>query len=169
MRERWLPVVGFEGLYEVSDQGRVRSLGRIDSLGRSWPRKIMTPGNGGRGYAKVDFRKDGRYWPVYVHVAVLAAFVGERPAKHEGAHNNGLLRDNRLSNLAWKTHGDNEADKLAHGTRLRGTSHPNARLTRSDVVRIRATDAPAGELAFEHGVTENHIRAIRRHRYWQHV
>jgi NUMOD4 motif/HNH endonuclease len=125
MTERWLPIVGFEGLYEVSDLGRVRSLGRVDSLGRKWSRQLLRLGIAGRGYAKVDLRKQGKYAAVYVHTAVLTAFIGPKPPGHECAHKDGGLRNNRLSNLAWKTHRENEADKVRHGTKLIREKHWN--------------------------------------------
>jgi hypothetical protein len=79
--EEWRPVVGFEGSYEVSDQGRIRSIARTDNLGRPVRARVMRPRVG--RYAAYDLRKDGRYRSVYAHRAVLEAFVGPCPARHE--------------------------------------------------------------------------------------
>ena len=57
-KENWKPVVGFEGLYEVSDQGRVRSLNRVRSNGRFYPGKILSPPKRGR-YLKVSLISGG--------------------------------------------------------------------------------------------------------------
>lgn len=167
--ENWLPIVGFEGLYEVSDLGRVKSLGRVDALGRRWPPKLMKDGPSGAGYRKVDLRKAGRYCAVYVHVAVLTAFKGLPVNGQEGAHRNGVRVDNKLWNLAWKTHAQNEADKIAHGTKLEGAKHPSARLSEADVQMVRESRQSAESLAEDLGVTANHIRGLRRGRYWSHV
>jgi hypothetical protein len=56
---------------------------------------------------------------VTVHKLVALAYLGDPPTeRHEVAHLNGIKIDNRASNLAWKTHVENEADKLTHGTRV---------------------------------------------------
>jgi NUMOD4 motif/HNH endonuclease len=168
MSERWLPVVGFEGLYEVSDLGRVRSLKRHDRFGRSVRPRILKDGPAGNGYRKVDLSKEGRYTYMYVHIAVLTAFGGPRPLGTECAHRNGIPYDNRYGNLEWKTHVANEADKEAHGTKPARGKHPSARLSEADVTFIReSVGISAASLAEDFGVTANHIRALWRGRYWR--
>lgn len=166
-RERWLAIVGFEGLYEVSDRGRVRSLDRRSTSGQQLRGKILKPT--GIAYALVHLRRDNKYWPTYVHHAVLTAFKGVRPPDKQAAHRNGLRRDNRLVNLAWKTRRENELDKIAHGTSQHGAGHHNCRLTTGDVLAIRASDETARALAERHSVTSYHIHAIRNRRRWAHV
>jgi hypothetical protein len=111
--ERWLPVVGFEGLYEVSDLGRVRSLGRVDVLGRRWKPRPLRPTSDGEGYLKVGLTPrgpDGAGVPPVlerVGVLVLAAFVGPRPAGHDCCHKNHVPWEHGLSNLHWGPRSDN--------------------------------------------------------------
>lgn len=122
--EQWLPVVGFESLYEVSDLGRVRSLDRVDTLGRLRRGRIMTgtiDGEGYRSYGLTPKDPDGmtlrtKMW--LGHALVLTAFVGPRPAGMEACHANDVPDDNRLQNLRWDTPEANRADKARLATGL---------------------------------------------------
>ena len=116
LNEQWKSVPGYEGIYEVSDQGRVRSLDRIDASGnrrRGQDRKPVTKAS---GYLKVDLCKDGRESAPSVHRLVLTAFVGPAPDGMETCHNDGNPTNNALSNLRWGTHSANISDQVAHGT-----------------------------------------------------
>ena len=113
--ERWLPVVGWEGLYEVSDHGRVRGLRRGLILKPSYS-------NSG-GYALLILSRDGRQFGRYIHHLVLEAFVGPRPEGAEVRHLDGDPRNSTLANLAYGTSGENKLDQVHHGT------HPEASKT----------------------------------------
>lgn len=114
--EVWVPVRGQEGAYEVSDLGRVRSLDRIvhisDGRKRLWAGQVLNPFPKRRGRLAVGI--NDRH--VYVHKLVLEAFVGLRPERMEGCHNNGDYTDNRLVNLRWDTQSENMRDRVRHGT-----------------------------------------------------
>lgn len=109
--EEWRPVVGYEGRYEVSNTGLVRSL-----LGRA-PR-ILRPGldSRGDGYQIVALHRNHRQTTCKVHVLVARAFIGERPNGHEIRHLDGRSQHNCSANIAYGTHSQNEQDKLRHGT-----------------------------------------------------
>lgn len=121
--ETWRPVVGFEGLYEVSDHGRLRSLDRMathkNGRRRLYRGRVLAPKRHPGGYVSAMLSRGGERQYFLVHAIVLGAFVGPRPDGHEGCHWNGDKADNRLSNLRWATHLENEADKDRHGTRRR--------------------------------------------------
>lgn len=124
--ERWLPVVGFEGHYEVSDLGQVRALerrslhvsprfpnGRWHTL-RGGLRKLTVLGP---GYLYVHLRKpEGGQSVRVVHSLVLEAFVGPRPEGMVTRHINGNRVDPRLANLVYGTPSENMYDRRAHGT-----------------------------------------------------
>lgn len=103
--EEWRPVVGFEGHYEVSSHGRVRSLDRTLTYGRGRTRKyagrIMKTPQSTCGHPVVSLSKGGRCWTAYVHRLVLDAFEGPRPPNHRIRRLDGDLLNNRPGNLLW--------------------------------------------------------------------
>ena len=120
--EQWLPIPGYEGLYEVSDLGRVRSLDRIDVAGKHLRGKAMrlvshgrVSGNG-RSYRVLTLCRDGKVRKFGVHRLVLRAFLGEPSEGQLTRHLNGIHDDNRLSNLRWGTGTENNLDTILHGT-----------------------------------------------------
>lgn len=114
--ERWLPVAGYEGIYEVSDLGRARSLARRDARGHVRRGKLLAPRTNARNRLAVALYRDRVRTDVQIHRLVLEAFVGPRPEGLEGCHWNGDPTDNRLVNLRWDTRKANSADSVRHGT-----------------------------------------------------
>lgn len=166
MKERWKPVVGFEGLYEVSDQGRVRN-----RHGKVLKPRWLTNTSGNR-YARYSLCHDGVIKDAYVHALVLEAFVGPRPKDFEGAHLDGDSTRNVLGNLEWKSAQGNADDRVRHGTTTRGERNPMAQLCERDVLEIRAQAAagvPRRDIAARLGTrTYNVTRIIERQR-WAHI
>lgn len=116
--EKWLPVVGYEGSYEVSDQGRVRSVDRWRTSGNGpylRPGQMLKPNTTGP-YPMVMLRRPEKSVKRRVHVIVAAAFIGPRPAGMDVCHNNGNPLDNRAANLRYDTHSNNARDMVKHGT-----------------------------------------------------
>lgn len=114
--EKWLPVPGYEGIYEVSDLGRVRSLDRLDSLGRLRPGLELRPRVDRGGYLLIHAGGKPRR-TLRVHRLVLLAFVGPPPeGADEALHGDGDPSNNALPNLRWGTRAENAADCLLHGT-----------------------------------------------------
>lgn len=103
--ERWLPVVGWEGRYEVSDYGRVRSEGGLLRLN-------TRPD----GRLQANLNRAGVQRMVKVHRLVLEAFVGPCLPSTEGCHNDGNVANNHVSNLRWDTRSANNLDSVRHGT-----------------------------------------------------
>lgn len=115
--EEWRPVVGHEGLYEVSDRGRVRSIdGRVivrsDGVAQRRAGRLLkaSPNDTGHMVLRVQ------HIHVYVHTLVLEAFVGPRPAGKEACHWDGNPANNLLANLRWDTRSANQFDSVRHGT-----------------------------------------------------
>lgn len=132
--EIWRPISGYEGLYEVSDHGRVRRLDRIDCRGRRRPARLLHGTCDGEGYRIYGLTGRGtRDEPAKTthlrgHALVLVAFRGPRPAGMEGCHNNGDPADNRLENLRWDTRVANRQDAIRHGTSLTTAGRRRRRL-----------------------------------------
>lgn len=112
--ERWLPIAGHEGFYEVSDLGLVRSVPRriIRSNGSQMtlPGVTLTPFDSGDGHVRVRLQRIGKIVDWYVHRLVLFTFVGEPPPGTEGCHWDGHPANNALSNLRWGTRSENMLD-----------------------------------------------------------
>ena len=164
--ETWRPVPGFEGAYEVSDLGRVRSLDRmIDQSAKSGKvytklikGKMLRPGRMKSGHLSVVLgRAAGSHC---VHALVLLAFKGPPAPGQETRHLNGLEWDNRLVNLAYGTRSENTADKKDH----KGTK--NYILDTPKIKEIKAAlkhpyPGIGRNLAERYGVAESTISAIK--------
>lgn len=121
--EIWKSIPGWEGRYEASSFGRVRSLPRlvIEKGGRrvNLPGKIMTRKPGPHGYILLSLCKDGKKYPEYAHRLVGSAFHGTPAPDQVIRHLDGVGTNNRPDNLAWGTHWENMQDKFVHGTNRR--------------------------------------------------
>lgn len=115
MNELWREIPGFEGQYEVSDRGGIRSLDRVVTTRRG-PRRhrggVLSPGQNTQGYFHVRIGSKTRT----VHQLVLAAFVGPKPPGMLTRHLNGINTDNRLENLVYGTYSENGKDTSLHGS-----------------------------------------------------
>lgn len=172
--EIWRPVAvpEFGDFYEVSDQGRVRSLPRMGGY-RPVAGRVLKPGKHGTGYLNIVMSIDGIRVYRLIHQLVLEAFVGPPEPGQEARHLNGDRGDNRLDNLAWGTSAENEADKLRHGTSNHGEGNGMAKLTLEQVLEIRRRYADGGEsqytLAAAYGVRQGAISRVVTGKRWGHL
>jgi hypothetical protein len=119
MIEQWRDVVGYEGSYEVSNLGNVRSLDRefIRTDGKLYRRRGQIirqfPRKHG-GHPAVSLTQDGRLRNFTVHRLVLAAFVSPAPPGKECCHRDGDHNNNQVSNLRWGTRSENLYDQVRH-------------------------------------------------------
>lgn len=177
--EIWRPVVGYEGLYEVSDLGRVRSLDRMVDHGRYRAGhrrlqrgRVLRPGHSGRKgnqYRVVQLCCEGAVLARTVHLIVLDAFRGPCPEGMEGCHGDGDREHNTLANLRYDTPAANQADRVKHGTDQLGENNASAKLTTEDVRAIRACGGSREAVADVFGVNGSTISKIRRRERWVHV
>lgn len=167
--EQWRPVAGFEGLYEVSDEGRVRSFPRPVRVRGNGIRvmggKVLTPHPLNHGHQLV-FLYPGHVART-VHALVAEAFLGPRPEGNVIRHLDGNPENNRLSNLCYGTQSDNLRDcYLSYDGRVGpGT------LSRAQVLEIRSLLAEGlrqVDIARKFGVSKsaiNHIKSGRTYGY----
>lgn len=163
MTEIWKAVPGHEGAYEVSDQGRVRSLDRpLTQAGRNGTiytklvrGRLLRPGRSSGGHLTVALgRGDSRL----VHHLVLAAFVGPRPSDKETRHLDGEHTNNRLANVEYSTRSRNTQDKKWHA----GTTA--TKLRPPQIARIKAAlrrGVVGAGLARAYGVSQSTISSIK--------
>lgn len=118
--EAWRPIPDWEGIYEVSDEGRVRSVDRlyIDKNGRSMRfRGQIRSQSMSAGYPVVSLRNgSGKNVARKVHWLVTAAFIGPKPDGLVVRHLDGNRLNNHIENLVYGTHTENRLDSTAHGT-----------------------------------------------------
>lgn len=117
--EKWLPIVGHENAYEVSDLGRVRSITRttIRRDGKPLTRRgqLLSWQIDSGGYAQVVLFVAGARHRQSVHRLVLTTFVGQAPTGTEACHTDDDSLNNRLDNLRWDTRSANIQDMVRNG------------------------------------------------------
>ncbi len=178
----WKPVVGFEGIYEVSDTGLVRSLDRVITYHlpcRSGETKVV--GRFKRGRELKPTPKDSGHLlvslgrgttPHSVHSLVLEAFVGPRPEGMNGLHRNDDPADNRLENLYWGTQSQNVSDAIRNGKKKVGDDYSGSKLRSAEIPTIRRAIADGvllRDIADQYGVSVGAIQSVKRGKAWRHV
>jgi NUMOD4 motif/HNH endonuclease len=162
MTEAWQPVSGYEGLYAISDLGRVRSTRNG---------KVLSPVLDGYGYQTVRLYRAGKDTRVFIHRLVAAAFCGASSVLHwQVAHLDGDKTNNRAPNLKWVSAPENAYHKRQHGTHQAGERHPRATLTKAEVEELRrraAAGARTFELARYFGVSWAHAKRIVLGQRWK--
>jgi hypothetical protein len=105
--ENWKDVVGYEGLYQVSDLGRVRALAKVDASGHKRKAKPIKMSPNSDGYPTFAACRDGKQKAFTVHSEVLKAFVGPRPEGFDACHKDDVKTNNKLTNLKWASKSEN--------------------------------------------------------------
>jgi|688.fasta_scaffold36874_10 hypothetical protein len=176
-QEVWKDVVGWEGFYQVSSLGRVRSVDRVITQKSRWGiqnrlmrGKILKACSCTNGYLFVALSKPGtKPKPNLIHRLVAFSFHGHPSAGHEVCHNNGIRTDNRVINIRWDSRKSNHSDKATHGTDLRGEKNPMCKLNTQKVTDMRSSTLTLRELSEIYGVTEGTISKIRNMKAWSWV
>lgn len=144
----WRAVLGYEGLYEVSDTGEIRSVPHFSVInrpgysGRWFPARVLNQ-RIRRRYLSVGLFRAGHKKSWSVHTLVCDAFHGPRRPGMEVRHLDGDRRNNAASNLRWGTKQENEDDKLRHCRRPLGAALNRKVLTIEKVHAILAMEGRA--------------------------
>lgn len=165
--ETWRAVVGYEGRYEVSDEGRVRSLNFRKRRGLVVVMKTATNRD---GYACLSFGKKN----VRVHSLVAEAFLGPRPPRYDVNHKDGNKSNNRLDNIEYCTESQNTQHSFARGLQkpISGENHYASKINDATVRLIRELSdlgVRVIEIANQLGLRPRHIEKIKNRRIWKHV
>ncbi len=164
--EKWVAALGYEGKYEVSSLGRVRSVDRMmTTRGAPFFRKgrVLSQCSNRDGYMFVGIGKSSTAKLRLVHHVVLESFVGLRGKKQQCCHLNGNRADNRLANLKWGSASENQKHKLLHGTDSRGEKSGMAKLTEECVKRaldMRACGVPGRAIGRWFGVAPDYMNTL---------
>ena len=133
--EVWKDVVGFEGLYQVSNRGNVRSVARKDSIGRKCGGRMLKPGYDKDGYLRVNLFKNCKYKTRFIHSLVAGAFIPNPNGYSEINHRDENKVNNYANNLEWCTREYNNN----HGTRSERSAQAQSK-------KVRAVNVKTGEV-----------------------
>jgi hypothetical protein len=173
--EVWLPVVGFEGWYEVSNLGRVK---RVRGGMGAQAGKILKGGPNSDGYLQVGLHRDGKRHSSKVHCLVCQAFNPNPKSLSEVHHKDDVKTHNWSDNLEWISRPEHRERTVASGLVPKGEAHHYAKLTQVQVDDILSRSIPGTnqwergntvELAEEYGVSRAAIQAIASGRSWKHI
>lgn len=163
-------IPGYPG-YLAGDDGTIytkKRRGFAAKNGPVYPPKVLIASSRSVAspYLSVSLHHEGAQVTEDVHVLVCRAFHGEPLDGQEVRHLNGDPHDNRAANLAWGTRSENQRDKLAHGTDMRGVKHTRAKLTEDLVREIRTSQEPGVQIAKRLDVSKALISAVRTRKAW---
>ena len=166
--EKWRWIPGYEGLYLVSDQGRVFSMPSKTHYGH-----MMKLGESSYGYLRVCLCKENNKRGYQVHRLVASAFIDNPDGKPEVNHKDGNRQNNAAANLEWVTRSENEKHAYAvlgkkPNAPWRGKPREFARVFSDKTVRkIRASNEPSRALAARYGVSKTTILNIKNNQIYK--
>ena len=168
MTELWQPIAGYEGLYDISNWGRVRSM---HSRTASGPR-ILRQSFSSHGYLQVNLCKNGKPKTFDVHRLVAQTFLGPCPAGQVVRHGTAGMLDNSVQNLCYGSHQQNFQDRRRDGTYPAGETSPNAKLNDALIVQIRK-ECESGRsqraIAKQFNVSQQQVSDIKLRKCWAHI
>lgn len=176
--EVWKPIPGYEGLYEISNLGKVKSVPHVRTVIRhgkaiqqEWSGRIMTTGASTGRYPKVNLSREGKVTTHQIHALVAKAFIGEKSPELQVCHGDGNSKNPSLDNLRYDTPVGNCADRVKHGTAPIGEAHPRAKLTEEKVRSIRKDleTMAQKDVAEKYGIPTATIGGISQRRTWKHL
>jgi len=181
--EEWKDIQGYEGIYQVNNIGRIRSIERKVFVNGYWrnksayrniPEKILGQSINNRGYARVCFTGGKKEITKQIHRLVALAFIPQITGKLYINHIDGNKLNNKVENLEWCTNKENRDHAVRLGLLdIKGESNYNARVTNQQVLEIRSKHKPRvygfKKLAIEYNVSVPTIAAIVQRKTWKHI
>lgn len=177
IQEEWANINGYEGLYLISNLGRVMSLPR----GKKTSRNIKSTYIGNKGYEQVGLSGNGNYRTLRIHRLVAEAFISNPEKKEQVNHIDGVKTNNCVLNLEWNTNQENrnhakENGLIAKGethSGLSGENHGRSKLTEKQVLKIRelfnSGNYTKESLSKQFGVSRINIYRIVTNKLWKHI
>ena len=171
--EEWKNIKGYEGLYQVSNLGNVKSVDRIIKRSTSEMKlksKNMSQYIGNSGYPMISLCTNGQCKRHLVHRIVATAFLPNPLNKAYVNHIDGNKQNSNLENLEWSTPTENSIHAHNHGLANvgKGEKHRSAKLTVDKVKYIRESSKTIKELSLMFNVSKQAIRDVKMKRSWKH-
>lgn len=167
MIEQWKDVVGYEGLYQVSSHGRVKTMARLHREDRPYMKqeRLLNPPINSTGYPQVTLYKEKKGTIHSVHKLVATAFLRRNPEHQVVNHIDGNKTNNRIDNLEWCTYGHNQAHAIRTGLIKihSGENHYASMLTnkqRLDIYNAYKSGIKQAQLASRYGLAQQTISKI---------
>ncbi len=173
--EVYKDIVGFNGFYQVSNWGKVKSLSRIVNHAKKGTQEVkerILKFDLRSGYPSVTFYKDKKSSRFTVHHLVMLAFIGERPIGFDINHKDGDKTNNHLSNLEYCTRSKNIQHAFSKGLKPIGQNHHKTTLTTKEVISIyelKHKGMTQKIVSEKYGVDRTTIGNIWRGKTWSNV
>lgn len=179
-QEIWKDVKGYEGLYQVSNLGRFKSLERVLIRNRKGnsklpiKEKILKPYYCKKGYLRIGFRKDKKLITFSTHRIIAQHFIDNPENKPQINHINGIKDDNRIENLEWCTPSENlkHSYDILNRKPMRGSMSGVSKLTDLEVLEIKNLfnkKILLKDIALKYKVSLKAIECIKYKLTWKHL
>lgn len=163
-QEIFKPIPEYEGFYEISNLGRIKSIPR----GRKGKEKILKPTKS--IYYMVDLSKQGVIKRYLVHRLVALTFLDNADKKPQVNHIDGNKLNNALSNLEWVTRSENQIHSIKYGLRsAKGVKNSQCKLRENEVIDIFNLNEPYKIIAKKYNISIVTVSDIKRGRSWTHL
>jgi NUMOD4 motif. len=177
MIEIWIDVKGYEGLYQVSNQGRVKTFGREYELSKNniikYDESLLKPFDDPKGYHRVKLYKNKEHHTIKLHRLVALHFIPNTDNKPQVNHIDGNKKNNYFNNLEWCTNKENSIHRDNFGLQkiLEGSKNGMSKLTENQVSEIKKLllSKKQNEIARIYNVSVYIINRIALNKTWRHV
>ena len=164
--EIWKDVIGYEGLYEVSNFGRVKSLLLKNE-------RILRPRINGNGYLRVALRKNDIAKDFFIHRLVAFSFLENMEEKEFINHIDGNKKNNTVENLEWCNRSENIQHAIKNGLmdNIFGEKNKNSKITKEQALKIKYGHHGISntELASIYKINQSKISEIRSGKRWKYI
>ena len=160
--ENWKDILGYEGIYQVSDHGNIKKL----------PNYIMSKQKTLKGYLSIRLNKQGIGKGFKIHRLVAIAFIPNSENKPQVNHINGNKTDNRVENLEWCTGSENIIHAVINNLKAKGEQIKSSKMSTVNILEIKNLlkgNFPCSEISERFNVSRGAISQIKNKTTWKHI